>query len=283
MKENFIKLLTKDKAVRIFLVDVSRILERSHLEEMKTDFAKHLYTNLFINCCLLLGFLTEDDQRINVNIRFRPEECTAFCDLNGRGHINCTFSSSLAAFDGDFKDLVGEGASLSISRGSWMGGMFTGTVELKSASIDSAFSYFYSKSEQTETIFQTWIHPGIARGCLVQPLPFCHNDRLKDVMNQINHVEQEMISTKWSEVPQQLFPFATVVEKDWVLSECDCFKEMFMGILMSIETEELKKSIEMGKHEELECGVCGRKYIFGTSDLEMIVRMKQSGQGGSVS
>jgi len=47
---------------------------------MKTDFARQLYTNIFIDCCLLRGFLTEIDQR-------KPAGYTAYCDVNGRGNV----------------------------------------------------------------------------------------------------------------------------------------------------------------------------------------------------
>lgn len=247
---------------------------------MKTDFAMQLYTNIFIDCCLLRGFLTEVDQRISVSVRFKPAEHTAHCDVDGSGNVNCTFSPQLTAFNGDFTDLVGDGASLSISRASWMGGIFTGMVELKSASIDSCFSYFYAKSEQTKTIFRTWIENGIARGCLIQPLPYYNSDHLQFVVDSIDSAEKYIVTEQWVELPIRVFPYATVIDEYSVQNECNCSKEMFFGILMSVETDELKNSIEVGRNEELECGICGKKYIFSTNDLEAIVKMKESEQGG---
>lgn len=283
MEKNFVKLLTKDKEIRLFLVDATKALERSHIHEMKTDEARRLYTNIFIHCCLLSGFLTEVDQRINVSIRFQPEGYTAFCDVNGRGQVNCVFSPQLAAFTGDFVDLLGDRASLSISRGSWREGMFTGTVEMKATSIDACFSYFYSKSEQIKTIFRTWIKDGVARGCLIQPLPFSHLDRLQLILDQLDRSANEIVSAKWTELPTRIFPDANKVDEYVVLSECNCTKEMFVGMLMSLESEELQKSIKAGKWEELECGICGRKYRFGVDDLRRIVKMKERGQSESVS
>jgi molecular chaperone Hsp33 len=280
MKKNLVKLLTKDKEIRIFIVDATNILERSNLKDMKTDFARQLYMNIFVDCCLLRGFLTEVDQRISVSIRFKPAGCRAHCDIDGSGNVNCTFSSPLAAFNGGFDDLVGDGASLSISRASWMSGTFTGTVELKSVSIDSCFSYFYSKSEQIKTIFRTWIENGIARGCLIQPLPFYRIDHLQFVRDSIDSAQKYMITEQWAELPMRVFPYATVVDEYIVQSECNCSKEMFFGILMSVETNELKNSIEVGRNEELECGICGKRYIFSTNDLEVIVKMKESDEDG---
>lgn len=276
MKKNLVKLLTKDKEFRIFIVDATSILEHSNLKDMKTDSARHLYTNIFIDCCLLRGFITEIEQRISVSIRFKPDGYTAHCDIDGSGKVNCVFSSRLANFNGVFDELTGEGASLSISRGSWMGGMFTGTVELKSASIDSCFSYFYSKSEQTKTIFRTWNENEVARGCMIQPLPFYNIDKLQVIKGNIDTTD--MVTGEWENIPKKVFPYTTIVDEYVVQSECNCSKEMFSGILMSIETHELIKSINNGKSEETECGICGKMYTFNTDDLESIVKMKESGQ-----
>ena len=55
---------------------------------------------------------------------------------------------------------------------------------------------------------------------------------------------------------------------------------MFFGLLMSVDTDDLKVSIQMNKDEELECGTCGKKYVFGRNDLETIVEIKVREQSG---
>lgn len=58
---------------------------------------------------------------------------------------------------------------------------------------------------------------------------------------------------------------------------------MFFCLLMSVDTDELKESIQMNKDEELECGICGKKYVFDRSDLEAIIKIKVKEQGGKLS
>jgi molecular chaperone Hsp33 len=99
-------------------------------------------------------------------------------------------------------------------------------------------------------------------------------------MDGIDSAKKYIVTEQWAELPLKVFPYATVVDEYIVQSECNCSKEMFFGILMSVETDELKKSIEVGKNEELECGICGKRYIFRTNDLEIIVKMKESKQNG---
>jgi len=275
MKNNLIKLLTIDKEIRIYIVDATSILDNSTLKSIKTEFIKKLYTKLFANCCLLGGFLTENDQRLSISIRFKEPGCSVHCDIEGNGNINYMFSQQLVSFAGDFTNLVGDGATLSITRGSWLGGMFTGTVEVCYDSVDLFFSHFYSKSEQTETVFKTWRNNGILRGCMIQPLPFTDDVNMKRVMESVNSNEMYISSAEWSDIPKFVFPYARIIEQYTLKSECNCSKEMFFGMMMAVNIEDIKQAIQMNKEEELVCGICGKKYRFNRNDLETIVKIKE--------
>lgn len=275
MKNNLLKLLTNDNEVRIYIIDVTEVLEHSNLKDMETDFANELYRKIFTCCCLLRGFLTERDQRLDVSIKFKPKGYSVYCNIDGNGNINCTFSSKLRIFNGEFKDLVGKGSTLSISRGGWMEGMFTGTTELNVDSIEDCFSDFYCRSEQIETIFKTWMCNGIMRGCMIQELPFAQNDNTKYIIDNIDRNQNSISSGEWADLPNRAFPYARVIEEYKIQIECGCSKEMFFGILMSLETDELKQSIQLNKSEELECGICGSKYLFNADDLKEMVKIKE--------
>lgn len=272
---NFLKLLTNDKEIRIFLVEATSLLEESELKGMQTPLARQLYANIFVNCCLLWGFLTEAGQRITVSFRFKPEGCLASGLINWAGNVTCTFSSPLASFAGQFADLAGEGATLSITKGSRREGVFTGTVELKAPSIDACFSDFYTQSEQIKTIFRTWFEKGVARGCLVQPLPFAGDERLKSVLERIDRAENYLVTEEWTALPSIVFPDAAIVEADDLRSGCICSKEWFCSALKTLETAELEKFIEAGETMELACGICGKRYEFSPAELEMIVGHKE--------
>ncbi len=90
MKNNLVKLLTNDKEVRFFIVDTTEALKQSHLKEMKTDFSKELYVKVFTSCSLLRGFLTSEDQRLSVNVRFKSKGYSINCEIDGCGNIHCT-------------------------------------------------------------------------------------------------------------------------------------------------------------------------------------------------
>ena len=282
MKNNVIKLLTDNKEVRLFLVDSTTVLQASTVSEMKTSFAKELYTKIFTCCCLLRGFLSSDDQRLSIKVRF-SKEYYIYCEIDGFGNVNCTFSSELKSYIGPFQDLVDEDSILSITRGSWSGGMFSGTVGLDSVSIESCLTHFYSQSEQLQTIFKTWIQDEVVRGCVVQPLPFANRTTIRSAMEVISQNENELCKVIWADLPNRIFPFATVIEAYGIQTECNCSGEIFKGILMSLDVVELKQSIQTNKSEELECGICGAKYQFDINVLKEIVKIKEDGYNESSS
>lgn len=109
---------------------------------------------------------------------------------------------------------------------------------------------------------------------MIQLLPFVGSDSLKNVIDSINRNQMFLSTGEWGEIPNGVFPYAQVIEEYSIQTECGCSKEMFLGFLLSVETEDLKLSIKINKSEELECGICGNKYLFNTDDLEAIVKMK---------
>lgn len=83
---------------------------------------------------------------------------------------------------------------------------------------------------------------GIAIGCLIQPLPFYNIEYLEFVIDNINSSKKYIITEQWAELPMRVFPYATVVDEYIVQSECNCSKEMFFGILMSVKADEQKNN-----------------------------------------
>ena len=268
MNNHLKKLITKDREIRLFLIDTTHILSENKLSEMKTEFANNLYTRLFTCCSLLRGLLATEDQRLSMKIQLEPRGYYANAEVDGYGHVNCTLSPELKSYDGSYSDLVGESSIISITRGSWLGGMFTGTVELTSDSIESALSYFYSQSEQLETTFVTWGGPWVTGGLMIQPLPFADMTKLRDRVDVLRSVSKQ-------EVVERIYSQAIVIEEYHIKPNCNCSKDAFFGILMGIDVAALRESIKKNRSEELECGICGTKYSFDKNDLMEIVKMKE--------
>lgn len=109
---------------------------------------------------------------------------------------------------------------------------------------------------------------------MIQPLPFAQRNRIEKVFNNINENQSKLSTGEWSELPNEVFSQARIIEEYTIETESGCSKEMFFGFLMSVETESLKQSIQINKAEELECGICGRKYLFNRDELKAIVKVK---------
>ncbi|OUN00746.1 MAG: hypothetical protein BAA04_00320 [Firmicutes bacterium ZCTH02-B6] len=272
--ENLIRLLSSDGQVRLVVVDVTEPLRTSRLREVTAHAAQELYKQIYTNCALLRGLLGEEE-RVSVNLRFRGEGRFCHAAVDGLGNIHCSFSEALRTFDGDPRELVGEGATLSITRGSWTGGMFTGTVELPQDSLDQCFTHFYRQSEQLETVFHSWTTAEPIRGCLVQPLPSAVHASVRALVKRVQEASARLQTTAWDDIESVFASFARVVGRGAVRSECYCSKEMLRGLLAACDLEELERAIAQEDGLEVECGLCGRKYRYDGGDLQAVVDLKR--------
>jgi len=279
MSANLLKFLSNDREARLIVADVTAPLRTSRMGEVETETARKLYSKIYTNCALLQGLLT-DEQRLSVTFRFRGEGHVVYAEVDGAGHVHCAFSTRMCTFEGDPIELFGQGATLSITRGSWTGGMFTGTVELVRPGIDEAFSYFYRQSEQLETFFFTWTDGDPVRGCMIQPLPFARQGSVKRLMSQVLQEAARLRQAQWDEVEAVLSPIARVVERVVVHTHCQCSKEVLWGMLMAVDLEQLESALWEESAIEMECGLCGRKYLYDRGDLERAVLLKQRMSGG---
>ncbi|OJU09949.1 MAG: hypothetical protein BGN88_15455 [Clostridiales bacterium 43-6] len=266
MKNRLLKLMTKNQDIRFYYADVTDISKESCFPEMKTDAAKELYQKIFTICCLMRGFLEQEDQRIKIFVQYERKECYVNCNIDGEGRVHCLFSEELASFDGDISSLTGTGAYLSLTKISRMEGKVTGTIALSSHSFEQCLSDYYRQSEQTETIFIVYVNSGRVQGCMIQPLPFALREAVKAVENSVAFYRET--------IGEALLSFCDVVEEYTLSTDCKCRKEMFAGALLSLETEELRKSAE-NSGEELVCGICGKKYLFTAKEIETIIKVKE--------
>lgn len=93
---------------------------------------------------------------------------------------------------------------------------------------------------------------------MIQALPFYSNDKLNNLVESVDNNKIYLSTGKWSKLQNKAFSYADVIEEYTLQTECSCSKEMFFCLLTSVDTDELKESIQMNKDEELECG----KYYF---------------------
>ncbi len=275
MDNTVVKLLTRNREVRICIADVTTLTASGRYGKGESAILSEVYDPIFVNSCLLRGLINENDARVSVAVRFRPNGYTANAEIEGNGRVNCTLSPALAAFNGGYADLATAGGTMSITRGSWKGGMATGSVELSETSIDSCFTKFFAESEQTRTKFLTSFETGSSRGVLVQPLPNYNEDYFNTLVDRVTNSIDLIATYDLCDIHRDVFPDATVVESHELRSECGCSKKVFFWLLMSIEIKDLKESIRVGKSEKIVCGVCGREVVYEESDLKEIVRIKE--------
>lgn len=268
---NCIKWLTADKHVRLVMVDVTEALKDSRLEAVEHPSMQYLFQSIYTNLSLMRGFI-DTRQRIHVTLRFQNDAYTVRGDVNGDNNVHCVFSPDLNAYGGTVTDLFRDGATLSVTRGSTTGGLFTSTVPVTSPSPDDWFTSFYAQSDQTNTVFHTWVDPRGVRGWALQPLPFAHHDKVRELAAKLRREEATLREHAWPHIADYFSPWATVIERQRVHSQCQCSKPMFLGMLASVDTAILKEAIAHNVTERAQCGVCGRTYTLTPNDLRSVLK-----------
>ncbi|MFD0713398.1 Hsp33 family molecular chaperone HslO [Paenibacillus sp. GCM10027626] len=270
MKTKLMKLLTKDRQARIFVLDNTRLIHEMLREQQLDPVSKEALSTAFTLSSLMVGLL-KDDQRLSVRINMSERSQYIHCDVDFTGNVRGYASDALLAYTdqvGGLAELIGPKGFIKITKDIGMGAMFTGFVDMPYQNIVHDFSHYFLQSEQLETAFRYYYGDGpdtcYSRGILVQPLPFAEAGllgRWTDWFDRKGH----------SFRTEDLYPTADLVEEKAIHLYCGCSKAMFFGLLLSLGQEELERIIEQQQAVEVGCSVCGKKYRYDHLDISSLL------------
>ncbi len=194
--KNIIKLLSKDKEFRIVVVDTQKIVEKQlqnfRGSEQVLQLLKHVTTN-----CILFSAMDDFNKKISFSLRL-TNNISIFCMI-ANGNFSIEYSDKLNSYNDNLSHLFDEKASLSITKGDWHTGLFTGTVEAHIDNIDMLFAYFSVQSEQLPSNFiVAGTNPN--RGVMVQPLPFADEKKMAKIDYELNYLSNQLAVIPWHEV-----------------------------------------------------------------------------------
>ncbi|MDV2888300.1 Hsp33 family molecular chaperone HslO, partial [Alkalihalophilus pseudofirmus] len=69
-------------------------------------------------------------------------------------------------------------------------------------------------------------------------------------------------------VLNQYFGEAEIIGHSTAQFFCGCSKDMFFGLLHSIDKSELKEYVQSGTPIKSTCKICGRNYLFYTEEIK---------------
>lgn len=189
----------------------------------------------------------------------------------------------------DVGGAVGHRGRLAVIRDFGTGEPYSGQVELVSGEIAEDLTHYYAVSEQTPTVCALGVlvdrEEGstlLAGGLLIQALPGADDAALTRLEQNIAHLEPVTTMLAKGFGPEDLCRTALAGFQVEKLDEfpvhyaCNCSKERFAGVLLTLDAEELT-SLPLNDQgmAETVCQYCNRKYYFSLEELQALAESKR--------
>ncbi len=137
------------------------------------------------------------NKKISFSLRLTNDISISCMIVDGRFSIE--YSDELNTYSENLSHLFDEKALLSITKGDWNTGLYTGTVEAQIDNLDVLFDYFSVQSEQLPSHF-ILAGNNQSRGLLVQPLPFADQAKMTKIDAELVYLSSQLEAAKWHEV-----------------------------------------------------------------------------------
>lgn len=162
---------------------------------------------------------------------------------------------------------------------------FVGQTELVSGEIAEDFTYYFAKSEQTNSAIAAGVlveptnEVSAAGAYMIQLLPETTEEtivKLEKILQNVRPIS-EMIAGGMT--PEEIITELVgdehhIVDNRPVRFECTCSKERFTEGISALSSIELEDIITDGKPIETVCHFCNKKYDFTVTDIESILEKR---------
>lgn len=290
MRNRILKALVFDKQVRLFLVDNAALVN----EIISLNKHNHRILNLalgkIVSGISLLSATLKGEQRLSATVTMSDPNYKIFADTDAHGNVRGYASQSFLKAEGlkdvSIKDLIGNKASIRIIKGSHMN-QFTSITDMPNQNIDDDLSHYFKQSEQIETMIETNLALGEKNTVLysfamfAQLLPGAPHHLLRKIKENMDTSSilfkklKDMDNRQIREQLNQYFSGSEIIGQTQVQFWCGCSKEMFFGLLHSLENKDLMTYIHTNEPIETSCHICGRTYQFSPSEIKTLLRKEE--------
>lgn len=277
METKMIRLLSKDKQVRIFMIDntslVSNLIEQQKINKVCQETLAKTFTISNLLCGLLEG-----NQRLSIQMVCSNSSESIRCEVDSSGNVNGYCSKALLESKPDtIAELIGGRGYIRITKGSETGSMYTGCVDMPYQNITEDFSNYFRKSEQLYTAFQCYYDCDKSqkvvrsRGFLIQLMPFAPEEHLTKWTGWIDEHKMMIEQLPLEQLIPKVFKAADIMAIQPIRLFCGCSREMFYGMINSLGEKELSDIISKKQTVEMNCGICGKSYSFPYNEVAGLI------------
>ncbi|GAE32502.1 Hsp33 family molecular chaperone HslO [Halalkalibacter hemicellulosilyticus] len=259
MENTIVKTLIYDNQVRLFFVDNTKLLNEILSLNKETNKIHKLTLAKTISVMSVITGSLKGDQRISLQMTMSDPKFKVFADADAKGNVRGYLNGEFLKAPADYINqisldrLIGHKGTIRVIKGSAMN-QFTGITDMPYRNIADDISHYFNQSEQIQTyieanvIFGNDNFPQCSSAIFAQLLPGATPDLIDEVEHTINANREfftslNKYSKKIEEKLSELFKDVNVIGYSPIQFFCGCSKEMFHGMLYSLNESELKQAI----------------------------------------
>lgn len=239
---------------------------------------------------LLLGAQLKGEDKLTVKIEGNGPGGRIMVDSNGNGQVKGYIDNPHVALPLnekgkiDVRGVVGTQGSFSVIKDLGMKEPFIGQVPLVSGELGEDFTYYLANSEQVPSavglsvLVDTDDSIKAAGGFMLQVMPGASDETITEIENRLKEIPLVSRLIEQGEQPEKILSRllgeenVQVLDKMPVAFYCECSKEKFGAIIMTLGVKEIEEMIEEDHGAEAVCHFCGNKYHFDEEELQSIIK-----------
>lgn len=285
--DRIIRMITSDGSLMASAIDSSDLVYTAQRLHGLTKTSCAALGRLLTGASLMGAMLKEANATLTVKVDGGGPlgNLLALADSKGnvRGYVDNPQIELPVRGDGklDVGGAVGRTGRLAVIRDFGTGEPYAGQVELVSGEIAEDLTNYYATSQQTPTVCALGVlvnkDDGIAMlagGMLIQALPGADEAALSRLEENIGKMDSVTTMLAKGLSPEDMCRIALegfqveVLDSFPVHYVCNCSKERFSSILLTLNPQELRE-MPLGEDGLMEtiCQYCNRKYYFSREEL----------------
>lgn len=293
--DKIIRCITSDGAVMASAIDASDICFKAQKIHGLSRSASAALGRLLCATSMMGAALKQKDASINLRVSGDGElgPVIAVADSNGnvRGYVGNANCPTEYYNNGkiNVSKAVGKNGVLNVMRDYGSGDPYIGQVELVSGEIAEDITNYFVTSEQLPTVCALGVllnkedgEVMLAGGLLIQLLPGAFDDTIEKLEKNLETLEPvtTMLAKGMSILDickTALAGFEVEVLDEYpVKYVCTCSREKLETLFCTMSDDDIRSMADEKGMAVANCHFCNKKYVFTKSDLENIIKEKNS-------
>ena len=281
-----------NKTVRIYAATTKQLVQEAQSIHHTWPTASAALGRL-LTAGAMMGLMYKDGERITLRIQGDGPIKYMIAEANGQGEVRADignpevylrYETGPKAGKLNVSQAVGNGF-LYVTKDLLMKNYYTSTSELVSGEIADDFTYYFTKSEQTNSSvgLGVLVNPDTSiqssGGYILQLMPGVKEDTIAKLEQVI--AELPNMSTHYNEgkTPEDLFEVLSdhtgvILKKTELKYACPCSYDGFLNSLNALSIESLTPLVEEDHGAHIQCHFCHKEYDISEEDLKALIHKK---------